>query len=67
MCRELTLYNMWGICMLWGCFVYFGVGLSGGQCLGIASRNCKGSLDDRVMGRDVCWSMFLHCRKSLVT
>lgn len=27
--------------MLWGCFVYFGVGLSGGQCLGTASRNCK--------------------------
>lgn len=40
--------------MLWGCFVYFGVGLSGGQCLGTASRNCKESLDDHVLGRDAC-------------
>lgn len=56
MCHESTLYNVWGICMLWAGFVCFGVGLSGGQSLGTVSRNCKGCLDDGVMnGRDACF------------
>lgn len=56
MCHESTLYNVWGICMLWAGFVCFGVGLSGGQSLGTVSRNCKGYLDDSVMnGRDACF------------
>lgn len=30
-CHESTLYNAWGICMLWDGFVCFGVGLIGGK------------------------------------
>lgn len=67
MCHELALYNVWGICMLRSSFVCFGMSLSGEQGLGTVYRNYKGYLDDCVMGgRDACWSMFLHYRKSLM-
>lgn len=46
MCHELTPYNAWGICTLWGSFVCFHVSLSGRQSLGTIRRNYKVRLDD---------------------
>lgn len=55
------------ICMFRGGFVCFGVGLNGGQCLGTASTNCKGSLDDCVMGEEMYVEACFCTLESLVT